>query len=137
MKSPQYPENYPEDVMCQWVIKLQPQYKIRLEFTDFQLENSRSCQYDFLLVMDGPPSSPTALGKYCGSERNIVVESKSNVMTVLFKSDSTMTKKGFEAIWYAAPGIIDTTRRTTPSTKAPSTISEIYYRLLPFHLERI
>lgn len=122
MKSPQYPENYPEDVMCQWVIKLQPQYKIGLEFTDFQLENSRSCQYDFLLVMDGPPSSPTALGKYCGSERNIVVESKSNVMTVLFKSDSTMTKKGFEAVWYAAPGIIDTTRPTTPSTKAPSTI---------------
>ena len=120
IQSPHYPENYPENVICQWVIELPPQYKIRLEFTDFQLENSRSCQYDFVLVMDGPPSSPTALGKFCGNGSRSIVDSKSNAMTVLFKSDTTKTKKGFEAYWFAQPGLIEGTPSTTSPTKSPS-----------------
>ena len=120
MQSPQYPENYPENVMCQWVIELPPQYKITLEFTDFQLEKSTSCQYDFVLVMSGLPTSPTALGKFCGNESNNLVASNSNVMTVLFKSDSTKSKKGFEAYWYAQPAPIDNTSSPTPSKKFPS-----------------
>ena len=134
MQSPQYPGNYPENVMCQWVIELPPQYKITLEFTDFQLEKSTSCQYDFVLVMGGPPSSPIALGKFCGNESDSLVESNSNVMTVLFKSDTTKTKKGFEAYWYAQPGLIDNTPSPTTSKKFPSgeIRSEFIFNL--FHL---
>ena len=120
MQSPSYPENYPESVLCQWVIELPPQYKVRLEFFDFQLEKSTSCQYDFVLVMDGPPSSPTALGKFCGNGSKNLVDSVSNTMTVLFKSDTTKTKRGFQAYWYALPGLIDNTPSPTPSTKFPS-----------------
>lgn len=120
MRSPRYPKNYPESITCQWVIKLPAQYKIRLEFTDFVLENSSSCQYDFVFVMDGLPSSPTALGKFCGNGSKDVVESKSNILTVLFKSDSSKTKKGFEAYWSALPGLIEKATSSIPSSKVPS-----------------
>lgn len=120
MQSSLYPENYPVDVLCQWVIQLPPQYRIRLEFMDFQLEASRSCQYDFVLVMDGSPSSPTALGKFCGNSSKNVVDSRTNVMTVLFKSDETKTKKGFQVYWYAQPAIINITPSPITPTKVPS-----------------
>ena len=93
IQSSLYPKNYPVDVLCQWIIQLPPQYRVRLEFMDFQLEASTGCQYDFVLVMDGSPSSPTALGKFCGNSSKSVVDSRTNVMTVLFKSDETKTKK--------------------------------------------
>ena len=121
MRSPDYPEDYPESVTCQWVIKLPVQYKVRLEFTDFLLENSESCRFDFVLVMDGLPSSPTPVGKFCGNGSKDDVESKSNFLTVLFKSDSSMTKKGFEAYWSAIP--VDFTEKPTSvsaSSKVPS-----------------
>jgi len=120
MQSPLYPENYPVGVLCQWVIQLPPQYRTRLEFMDLQLEASTSCQYDFVLVMDGSPSSPTALGKYCGNSSKSVVDSRTNVMTVLFKSDETKTKKGFQAYWYAQPAIINVTPSPVTPTKVPS-----------------
>lgn len=120
LQSSRYPENYPADLLCQWVIQLPPQYRIRLEFMDFELEASTSCQYDFVLVMDGSPSSPTALGKFCGNSSKSVVDSRTNVMTVLFKSDETKTKRGFQAYWYAQPAIINVT--PSPITpKVPST----------------
>lgn len=117
MQSPLYPENYPVNMLCQWVIQLPPQYRIRLEFMDFQLEESTSCQYDFVLVMNGSPSSPKALGKYCGNSSKSVVDSTTNVMTVLFKSDETKSKKGFQAYWYA----ISVTPSPITPTKFPST----------------
>ena len=119
IQSPLYAEkNYPKNVVCQWIIELpSPEFKIRLEFMGFQLENSRSCQYDFVLVMDGPPSLPTALGKFCGNSSQDLV-SKSNVMTILFKSDATKTDKGFEAYWSAVRGLAIPS--PTPSTKIPS-----------------
>lgn len=112
IKSPRYPKKYPEDVMCQWVIKLSPQYKIRLEFMYLQVEKSTSCQYDFVLVMDGLPTSPTTLGRFCGNSSKPVVDSTSSEMTVFFKSDMSVTDKGFEAYWYAHPVL---------GTKSPST----------------
>ena len=41
-------------------------------------------------------------------------------MTVLFKSDETKTKKGFQAYWYAQPAIINVTPSPTTPTKVPS-----------------
>lgn len=120
IQSSLYPENYPVDMLCQWVIQLRPQYRVRLEFMDFQLEASTGCQYDFVLVMDGLPSSPTVLGKFCGNSSKSVVDSRTNVMTVLFKSDETKTKKGFQAYWYAQPAIINVTPSHVTPTKVPS-----------------
>lgn len=119
MRSPHYPEDYPESVTCQWIIKLPVQYKVKLEFSDFLLENSESCRFDFVLVMDGLPSSPTPIGKFCGNGSKDAVESKSNFLTVLFKSDSSMTKKGFEAYWSAIPVFTEKPTSVSTSSKVP------------------
>ena len=36
--SPGYPEQYPDNAVCAWVIKAQDNYRIRLTFVDFQIE---------------------------------------------------------------------------------------------------
>ena len=36
--SPGYPEQYPDNAVCAWVIKAEDNYRIRLTFVDFQIE---------------------------------------------------------------------------------------------------
>ena len=59
LKSPNYPQTYPTAVDCVYVVeRLSPSTcSVQIEFVDFQLETSPSCQADYLLI---------ARRKYCG-----------------------------------------------------------------------
>lgn len=93
--------------MCHWTIEAPQGYKIRLELSAFNLEADSTCRFDYLLIHDGPSVGSRELGKFCGpdgSSRIGPVESTSNIMTVVFNSDSSMTNTGFQAYWYANNG---------------------------------
>ena len=48
--SPGWPSNYGHGMECQWVIHAPINQQIELNFTRFNLENHRDCNYDFLEV---------------------------------------------------------------------------------------
>ena len=48
--SPGYPDNYPNNSVCEWTITGREGDRIRLTFTDFALEDSLNCQLDSLEV---------------------------------------------------------------------------------------
>ena len=48
--SPGYPDNYPNNSVCVWTITGREGDRIRLTFTDFDLEESQDCQLDSLEV---------------------------------------------------------------------------------------
>ena len=51
LASPQYPGNYPHSVHYVWTITSNVGTRIRIRFTDFQVEVGGSgCTYDYLLV---------------------------------------------------------------------------------------
>ena len=127
VQSPNYPKNYPTDAFCQWTIKVSEGYKIRLEFIDLDVERDISCRYDYILVLDGPLSKPTELGKFCGNSTNTVggyVDSMSNIMTVMFKSDMNKVRRGFEAYWFAQKLSFTPPTPPTRPTEEPVTPSE-------------
>ncbi|XP_077993791.1 cubilin-like [Glandiceps talaboti] len=96
--SPSHPDSYPHGLSCAYVIDVEEGYIIRLTFNSFQLEQHSLCNYDYVAVYDNCTQEGCGLrGKYCGSQTPPTITSISNVMTVLFVSDGSISYDGFSA----------------------------------------
>ncbi|KAM3933981.1 enteropeptidase [Leptodactylus fuscus] len=91
--SPNYPQDYPNLAACIWYLNAAEGHNIQLHFRVFDLENI----YDVVEVRDGRGSDSLLLAVYTGMNQVPDVFSTTNHMTVYFTSDSTTTRKGFEA----------------------------------------
>uniref|UniRef100_A0A3Q1C976 Ovochymase 2 n=1 Tax=Amphiprion ocellaris TaxID=80972 RepID=A0A3Q1C976_AMPOC len=121
LMTPGFPEqNYPNGALYQWRITVPEGEKVRLTFTSFDLV-PEVCG-DFVEVYDGHKAGSSSGGKLCGGTMPKPVESSSNTMVVRFKSDNSLTSKGFSATYTKSslpPVVIPTT--TPPTTPRPTT----------------
>lgn len=62
---------------------------------------SQVCKYDFVEVRSGLSPDAKLHGKFCGSETPEVITSQGNNMRVEFKSDNTVSKRGFRAYFFS------------------------------------
>ena len=95
--SPNYPEHYPNKKDCTWHFTATPGHRIKLYFNDFDLEPSQDCTYDYIAIYDGLVSNGTTLGRFCGSKVPHMITSSSNKAHMIFKTDSSVQRKGFMA----------------------------------------
>ncbi|XP_072037692.1 bone morphogenetic protein 1 homolog isoform X2 [Amphiura filiformis] len=95
--SPSYPDQYPRDKNCVWQIVAPSNYRISLEFHQFELEGNEVCKYDYVEVRSGLTEDGELHGKFCGGSLPDTITSRYNNMRVEFKSDSTVAKVGFLA----------------------------------------
>ncbi|XP_045710484.1 deleted in malignant brain tumors 1 protein-like [Phyllostomus hastatus] len=100
--TPQYPENYPTDIQCVWEIHVDKKFRIKLKILSLSLESIRGCPYDSVEIFDGPRIAALSMGKFCAPE-TLVFLSSSDIMTVVFRSDSMVTSTGFHAVFSATP----------------------------------
>ncbi|XP_069755899.1 scavenger receptor cysteine-rich domain-containing protein DMBT1-like [Narcine bancroftii] len=100
--SPGYPDNYPDNAACIWYIRVNGSKIIDLQFIDFVLEESSSCSFDYVAIYDGPSTSSSLMAKLC-HDSNETFTSSSNSMTVYFRSDSSVIRRGFTAIYRTVP----------------------------------
>uniref|UniRef100_A0A8C4SEM3 CUB and zona pellucida-like domain-containing protein 1 n=1 Tax=Erpetoichthys calabaricus TaxID=27687 RepID=A0A8C4SEM3_ERPCA len=98
--SPGYPYGYPNYAYCTWYIEVERGSKIELNFTSLRLETSSNCQYDSVSMYDGPSSSSPLIATICNN-LSTTFESSSNTMTVIFRSDGSVTYPGFYAEYRA------------------------------------
>eukprot|EP00795_Rhopilema_esculentum_P014516 gene14516-5577_t len=102
IRSSNYPENYDNNEHCEWKISAPAEsMKIQLRFSDFDLERDSKCSYDYLAVYDGHNKASPLLGKFCGSTVPKVINSTQQNMRIVFKSDHSDTRSGFQALWIA------------------------------------
>lgn len=59
------------------------------------------CKYDFVEVRSGLTADSKLHGKFCGAEKPDVITSQYNNMRIEFKSDNTVSKKGFKAHFFS------------------------------------
>lgn len=59
------------------------------------------CKYDYVEVRSGLTADAKLLGTFCGAELPPVITSQYNNMRIEFKSDNTVSKKGFRATYYS------------------------------------
>ncbi|XP_058378935.1 enteropeptidase [Diceros bicornis minor] len=91
--SPNFPNNYPNQASCVWILNAQDGKNIQLHFQEFDLENIA----DVVEMRDGEGDDSLFLAVYTGPGPVNDVFSTTNKMTVLFITDELLTKQGFRA----------------------------------------
>ncbi|XP_032800693.2 tumor necrosis factor-inducible gene 6 protein-like [Petromyzon marinus] len=95
--SPDYPA-YRDRSICYWHIRVPYGSRVVISFSDFSVEEDAvACLADFLEVYDSYDDVSGLVGRFCGSELPEDIVSTSNVMTLKFRSDSSVTDRGFVA----------------------------------------
>ncbi|XP_055005317.1 adhesion G-protein coupled receptor G6 isoform X6 [Boleophthalmus pectinirostris] len=91
MKSPCYPQKYPNSHACRWTIQAPTGHIVQLTFLDFELEEAPGCIYDWVLVKTGRTDV-----KFCGlTAHGLTLNSTSNMIVLSFHSDFSVQKRGF------------------------------------------
>jgi len=115
--SPQTILNYNNNENREIPIEVAIGSKIKLDFTAFDVEYEANCGYDWVQVKDtdGSPLGNTASKKFCGTTLPPSLTSTGNKMTVVFRSDYDVVKKGFQATWEKVTGTVATSGVVTSS----------------------
>ncbi|XP_060104406.1 cubilin [Heteronotia binoei] len=98
VSSPNYPNHYPNRMMCIYRISVRNNKQIALHFTNFSLESAR-CSRDYVEIRDGGYETSPLVGKYCGDTLPPMTISHSNKLWIKFVSDVYVTSTGFSAYW--------------------------------------
>ncbi|XP_076146859.1 cubilin [Alosa pseudoharengus] len=95
--SPSYPNNYPNNVDCSWVITVDEGHRVLFNFSDLDIENQSNCTWDYVAIHDGPSAEFPLLAVVCGSVLPAAIRSTGRVIHVRFRSDNSRTHRGFSA----------------------------------------
>ena len=86
VRSPEYPSDYPASAECEWEVRAEPGFRLRLSFTGtFDMETSDQCQNDFVQVRRRTTSAGQVRTASCMLERR----HQARVRTVAVKSEQT------------------------------------------------
>ncbi|XP_065110233.1 neuropilin-2a isoform X1 [Paramisgurnus dabryanus] len=103
IESPGFPDKYPHNLECSYIIIAPPQTEVTLTFQTFDLENDPllmgegECKYDWLDVWDGLPQVGPLIGRYCGTKIPPEIQSSTGLLSLSFHTDMAVAKDGFSA----------------------------------------
>lgn len=102
--TPNWPNNYPGNTDCHWLVRGPTHSRIILRFTKIELENHGlglcNNRLDSIQVYDGEnPNESERIATLCGSRAPTAVDSTSNVLLVVFRSDERVELTGFHATY--------------------------------------
>ncbi|XP_048122100.1 neuropilin-1a isoform X1 [Alosa alosa] len=103
IKSPGYPEKYPNQLDCTFMIFAPKMSEIVLEFESFELEPDPNppagvhCRYDRLEIWDGFPGVGPYIGRFCGQTTPGRIISYTGILALTINTDSAIAKEGFSA----------------------------------------
>ncbi|NXU28221.1 TSG6 protein, partial [Thalassarche chlororhynchos] len=95
-KSPGYPNEYENEQICYWHIRVKYGQRIHLQFLEFDVEDDTACMADFLEIYDSYDDINGFVGRFCGDELPDDIISTGNVMTLKFLTDASVTAGGFQ-----------------------------------------
>jgi hypothetical protein len=103
--SPNFPNNYPNNLRKTETIIAPEGLVLRLEFTAFNVENHGRCAYDHLKIVDG--DGTILMDKTCGNALPPVFMSNTNHVDLVFETDRSVTKSGWSVKWSAvSPDVV-------------------------------
>ncbi|XP_072912857.1 CUB and sushi domain-containing protein 1-like [Hemitrygon akajei] len=89
--SPNYPEEYGNNMNCVWLIIAEPASRIHLIFNDFDVEP----QFDYLTIKDDGTADSAVLGTFSGNDVPSQLASNGHITRLEFQSDHSTTGRGF------------------------------------------
>ncbi|NXG41986.1 CUBN protein, partial [Psilopogon haemacephalus] len=96
--SPNYPNHYPHNRVCEWRIAVAAGRRVTLTFHHLQTEQRWSCSADYVAVYNGLRQNSPRLAKLCGEvDPGTEVKSSGNTMKVILVTDMSHASRGFSA----------------------------------------
>ncbi|XP_023182319.1 neuropilin and tolloid-like protein 1 isoform X1 [Xiphophorus maculatus] len=96
--SPNYPNKYPPNTECVYILEAPPRQCIDLHFEDnYSIESSWECKFDNIEVRDGPFGFSPILGRYCGQHSPPDIRSSGRYLWIKFVTDGELEGVGFSA----------------------------------------
>ncbi|XP_031713126.1 procollagen C-endopeptidase enhancer a [Anarrhichthys ocellatus] len=97
--TPNWPDKkYPAGTSCSWLITVEPDMVIQVNFDKFVLEADTYCRFDYVAFFNGGEKDDSRLiGRYCGDQAPQPIITSGNVLLVQFVSDLSVTSDGFLA----------------------------------------
>ncbi|XP_048861849.1 neuropilin-2-like isoform X1 [Brienomyrus brachyistius] len=131
IESPGYPDKYPHNLECTFIIIVPPRLEVTLTFLTFDLENDplltleTECKYDWLEVWDGLPQVGPLIGRYCGTKAPPEITSSTGILSLTFHTDMAVAKDGFSARYNMTPKeVSDTFHCSSPFGMESGKISD-------------
>ena len=98
IKSPFYPDYYPANRECRYLIRVPLNHVVSVEFLSFEVEGSVGCIYDYVDIREGGSEHNNSfIGRFCGSAPPEPFISMFNEVLFIFKTDGSEHNKGFFA----------------------------------------
>ena len=99
--SPLYPETYPPNISCTWMITVPEGKFVKLKIASFRLESS--CRGPVLEIRDGQRDTSNLLKSFCGRNFESSVFSTGRHLWVRFRSSNIkyLSGTGFNAVFEA------------------------------------
>ncbi|KAG7252665.1 hypothetical protein CRUP_038042 [Coryphaenoides rupestris] len=103
IKTPGFPDKYPNNLECTLMIFAPKMSEIMVEFHSFSMEPDTTpppgaqCRYDWLEIWDGYPAVGPHIGRYCGQVSPGRVVSYTGILRLASTTDSAIAKEGFSA----------------------------------------
>ncbi|XP_039986493.1 mannan-binding lectin serine protease 1 [Xiphias gladius] len=126
LSSVDFPAPYPKSSECLYRIEVEPGFRLRLQFDpSFDVEDHPDvrCPYDYVKITAGGRE----LGPFCGARSPGVVQTDSNVVTVVFHSDNSGENRGWR-ITYTATGSQCPVPETPPGALINPVQSEYFFK---------
>ncbi|EDV28196.1 uncharacterized protein TRIADDRAFT_53560 [Trichoplax adhaerens] len=95
LTSPNYPFTYPNSTTCTMNIDVLSTRQITVTWTAINIQQTPSCDSDYVALYNGQDTNAQLVGKYCGSSLPSVYTTTNRHLTVLFVSDEVITSQGF------------------------------------------
>ncbi|XP_041123718.1 neuropilin and tolloid-like protein 2 isoform X2 [Polyodon spathula] len=98
--SPNYPDTYPPNKECVYILEAAPRQRIELSFDDpYYVEPSFECRFDHLEIRDGPFGFSPLIDRYCGPKSPGLVRSTGRFMWIKFTTDEELEGLGFQVTY--------------------------------------
>ena len=104
ISSPLFPSNYPTNVTCVWFLLAPVNHTVKFFLKEFFLEKDKKCFYDYVEFYDGDnvTSEDHLIDRgMCGNYTPQFINSTGQTLSIVFKSDKSITNKGFFGEWHA------------------------------------
>ena len=103
IESPNFPEVYPNNANCSWLIEAPRGNNITIAFSSIVIERGSVCQYDYLEISEMVPIDfkRKTLARFCGTPERLPApfNTSSHITYVNFVSDNSVGLMGFRMEW--------------------------------------
>ena len=119
---------YPDSTRCIWRIFGPVGSFFKLHFNSFSTEKSHECQYDGVMIYDGPSAGNDVISTLCGAKHPRDEYSKSNEVMIVFYADKAYDYAGIVATYEMI-----TTRRKYSGYRKKTTVEPRFDQVEGIH----